>query len=217
MHEELLQRFRETDLYVVITGSFCAGRPVLAVLDDVLAAGVGVVQLREKDLDARDLLACARAFRERTLKAGALLIIDDRIDIALAAGADGVHLGQRDLPVHEARRIAPSLIIGASSHTPEQARAAEEAGASYVNIGPIFPTATKETGIPPLGPAAVGRTAPLLTIPFTVMGGIKLHNVGELIERGARHVAVVTAVTAADDVAGAARALRRAILGHNGA
>ncbi|MHB8836312.1 MAG: thiamine phosphate synthase [Candidatus Methylomirabilia bacterium] len=210
-HELLLERFRETDLYVVITEQFCAGRTALAVLDGVLAAGVGVVQLREKEIDDRELFERALAFRERTLRAGALLIIDDRLDVALAASADGVHLGQRDLPVREARRLAPELLIGASSHTPEQAWEAQDAGASYVNIGPIFPTQTKATDIPALGPAALDRTVPQITIPFTVMGGIKAHNLGALLERGARHVAMVTAVTAADDVTGAARSLRQAI------
>lgn len=216
MAGDLLERFRETDLYVVITESFCAGRTALAVLDQVLEAGVGVVQLREKQVDDRELLERARAFRERTRRAGALLIVDDRLDVALAAGADGVHLGQRDLPVREARRLAPRLLIGASSHTPEQAWEAETAGASYVNIGPIYPTETKATGIDALGPEALERTVPRLDIPFTVMGGIKAGNLGPLLARGARHVAVVTAVTAADDVAGAARELRRAIRGDRG-
>ena len=206
-----LERFRETDLYVVITERFCAGRTALAVLDSVLAAGVGVVQLREKESDDRELFERAAAFRERTRRAGALLIVDDRLDVALAVDADGVHLGQRDLPVREARRLAPALLIGASSHTPEQARDAQAAGASYVNIGPIYPTQTKATGIPALGPEAISRTAARLTIPFTVMGGIKAHNIGALLARGARHVAVVTAVTAAADVGGAVRALRLAI------
>jgi len=211
MREDRERRFRESDLYVVITECFCAGRTALAILDEVLAAGVSVVQLREKDLDDRELFARALAFRERTRRAGALLIVDDRLDVALAAQADGVHLGQRDLPVREARRLAPDLLIGASSHTPEQAWEAQAAGASYVNLGPIYPTETKVTGVPALGPEAIGRAAPRLTIPFTVMGGIKAHNLGALLERGARHVAVVTAVTAADDVAGAARDLRRMI------
>lgn len=213
---DLLERFRGTDLYVVITESFCAGRTALEVLDRVLEAGVGVVQLREKQVDDRELFERARAFRERTRRARALLIVDDRLDVALAAGADGVHLGQRDLPVREARRLAPGLLIGASSHTPEQAWEAEAAGASYVNIGPIYPTQTKATGIEALGPEALDRTVPRLGIPFTVMGGIKAHNLGPLIDRGARHLAVVTAVTAAADVAGAARELRRAMRGDRG-
>ena len=109
-----LAAFEQADLYVVITAAFCAGRTGLAVLDQVLAAGVKIVQLREKDLADRTLYELAREFRRRTEAAGSLLIIDDRVDIALAAGADGVHLGQTDLPVAAARRIAPDLIIGAS-------------------------------------------------------------------------------------------------------
>ncbi len=108
-----LAAFEQADLYVVITEAFCAGRLALTVLDQVLAAGVGIVQLREKDLDGRQLYELATAYRRLTRAAGTLLIIDDRVDIALAADADGVHLGQADLPVAAARRIAPDLIVGA--------------------------------------------------------------------------------------------------------
>ena len=122
---QCLATFNQADLYVVITESFCAGRRSLEVLEAVLAAGVGIVQLREKDLDDRRLYELALAYRQRTGAVGALLIIDDRLDIALAAGADGVHLGQTDLPVANARRIAPDLFIGASSHSLEEALAAQ--------------------------------------------------------------------------------------------
>ena len=135
-----LAAFEQADLYVVISEAFCAGRTSLTVLDKILAAGVGIVQLREKDLEDRPLYELAVEFRRRTEAAGALLIIDDRVDIALAADADGVHLGQEDLPVAAAHRVAPNLIIGASTHSLEEALAAQEAGAGYVNLGPIFPT-----------------------------------------------------------------------------
>jgi thiamine-phosphate pyrophosphorylase len=206
-----LAAFERADLYVVITQAFCAGRPGLAVLDQVLAAGVGIVQLREKDLADRRLYELAVAFRRRTEAAGALLIIDDRLDIALAAGADGVHLGQEDLPVAAAQRIAPDLIIGASSHSLEEALAAQEAGAGYVNIGPIFPTATKPAASP-LGLEAIERIAPRLRIPWSAMGGINQENIAQVSARGARHPAVMSAVTAAAEVGAAARALREAIL-----
>ncbi|MBI2435168.1 MAG: thiamine phosphate synthase [Candidatus Hydrogenedentes bacterium] len=208
---ERMHRFRETDLYVVITSDFCAGRSPLAVLDACLDAGVRLIQVREKSMDTADLFDLVMAFRVHTEEVGALLLVDDRLDVALAAGADGVHLGQRDLPVEAARYLAPELIIGASTHSLSQALAAEHAGASYVNIGPIFPTSTKTATAPPLGPDAISLIAPELGIPFTCMGGIKLENVREVAGRGARHIAVVTAVTAADDVAGAARALRLAM------
>ena len=206
-----LAAFEQADLYVVITEAFCAGRTLLTVLDQVLAAGVKIVQLREKDLADRPLYELAVEFRRRTEAAGALLIIDDRVDIALAAGADGVHLGQEDLPVAAARAIASDLIIGASTHSLEEALAAQEAGAGYVNLGPIFPTPTKPAAIP-LGVEAIQRIAPRLRIPWSTMGGINQGNIAQVVARGARHPAVMSAVTAASDVSAAAWILRKAII-----
>jgi thiamine-phosphate pyrophosphorylase len=209
-HEERLRVFQEADLYVVITEALCAGRTALEILGMTLAAGVRLVQLREKDLNGRPLYELAVEFRRQTQAAGALLMINDRLDIALAAGADGVHLGQDDLPLSAARRLGPELIIGASTHSPEEALAAEKAGASYVNIGPIFATLTKEAATP-LGPEMIDRIAPQLRIPWTTMGGIKKTNIDQVVSRGARHPAVITAVTAAPDPTAAARELRRKI------
>jgi thiamine-phosphate pyrophosphorylase len=206
-----LAAFEQADLYVVITLAFCAGRGALEVLDQTLAAGVGIVQLREKDLAGRRLYELAREFRRRTRATGALLIIDDRLDIALAAEADGVHLGQEDLPVAAARRVASDLVIGASTHSLAEALAAQAAGAGYVNIGPIFPTPTKPAATP-LGVEAIPRIAPHLKIPWSAMGGINQANIAQVVARGARHPAVMSAVTAAPDVTAAARALRQAII-----
>jgi thiamine-phosphate pyrophosphorylase len=172
---------------------------------------VKIVQLREKDLTDRALYELAQEFRRRTEAAGSLLLIDDRVDIALAAGADGVHLGQTDLPVAAARRIAPDLIVGASSHGLEEALAAQAAGAGYVNIGPIFPTATKPDAVA-LGVDAILRLTPHLTIPWSTMGGINIGNIARVVAMGARHPAVMSAVTAAADVLAAARALRETII-----
>ena len=210
-HAARMAWFDETDLYVVITESFCQGRTALDVLDAVLDAGVRLVQFREKDIEGAELYQRCLAFRQRTRDAGALLMVDDRVDIAVAVGADGVHLGQSDLPIEAARRVAPELVLGASSHDLDQALAAQEAGASYVNIGPIFPTQTKAVSTGALGPDMIDRIAPQLSVPFTCMGGIKPHNIGQVLDRGARHVAVVTAVTAAPDVRAAALELRQAI------
>jgi thiamine-phosphate pyrophosphorylase len=210
-HAERMARFERADLYVVITEAYCAGRPSADVLRAVLDAGVTLVQLREKDRPDAALYALAETFRAMTQEAGALLIVDDRVDIALACGADGVHLGLADLPIAAARTIAPDLILGASSHNLEEALAAQAAGASYVNIGPIFATQTKDVPTGAIGPEAIAAIAPGLAIPFTTMGGIKAHNIGEVVARGARHVAVVTAVTAAEDPKAAAKALRAAL------
>lgn len=211
-HDERMALFSHADLYVVITESFCGGRSAVDVLDAALGAGVKLVQFREKGLDGGELYRRCMAFRERTRSAGALLIVDDRVDIALATEADGVHLGLSDLLIEAARRIAPDLIIGGSSHNLTEALVAQEAGASYVNIGPVFATQTKDVPTGVVGPGMIAEIAPHLRIPFTCMGGIKLHNVDEVLARGARHVAVVTAVTAADDVRAAASDLRKAIL-----
>jgi len=203
--------FDQAGLYVVITEEYCGGRPGLSVLEAVLEAGVKVVQFREKGPDGGDLYRRCVAFRERTRAAGALLIVNDRMDIAMAAGADGVHLGQNDLPVAVARTLAPDLIVGASSHNLAEALAAQEEGASYVNIGPIFPTATKSVPTGAVGPEMIDEIRPYLIVPFTCMGGIRENNIHEVVARGARHVAVVTAVTQAEDVRLAAERLERAI------
>ena len=210
-HAQRLTRFNQADLYVVITGAFCAGRPALDILDQTLAAGVKLVQMREKEMSGRALYQLAREFRRRTEAAGALLIIDDRLGLALASDADGVHLGQEDLPLKAARRIAPELIIGASTHALEEALAAQDEGASYVNIGPIFATQTKP-GVIPLGVEAIDRIAPRLKIPWTTMGGITRENISQVVARGAKHPAVMSAVTAAADPRAAAMELRQIIM-----
>ncbi len=211
-HGDRMRHFEAADLYVVITEAFCAGRPALDVLDAVLGAGVRLVQCREKDWDDEKLFDHSEEFSYRCRNAGAVCIVDDRLDIALAVDADGVHLGREDLPVAKAHKLAPEHIIGASTHSLEQALAAQDAGASYVNIGPIFATRTKVKSFEPLGPDAIDAIAPQLRIPFSCMGGLTLENVDQVLERGARHPAVVTAVTAADDPGAAARALREKIL-----
>jgi thiamine-phosphate pyrophosphorylase len=210
-HAERMALFSEADLYVVITGAFCAGRGALDVLDACLDAGVRLVQMREKEGSDLDLCTLGRAFRERTRAAGALMIVDDRVDLALALDADGVHLGQTDLPIADARRIAPDLVIGASSHDPQEAAAAQDGGASYVNIGPVYATQTKSVPTGVVGLDMVDAIRPLLRVPFTCMGGIKAGNIGPVLAHGARHCAVVTAVTAAPDPRAAAAELRALI------
>jgi len=204
-------RFAQADLYVVITEAFCNGRRAIDVLEACLRAGVRLVQFREKDATGAELVEKGMAFADRCREAGALLIVNDRVDVALAIGADGVHLGQDDFPVSAARRIAPDLLVGASAHNLDEALAAQTAGATYVNIGPIYDTQTKSVPTGAVGFAMIDAIRPHLRIPFTCMGGIKAHNLDEVVRRGTRRIAVVTAVTAAPDVQAAARTLRKAI------
>jgi len=209
--EHRKERFLQTDLYPVTCERHSAGRSNLEVLDAAVRGGARIIQLREKEYAVGEFYRMALRFREVTLEAGMLLIINDHVDVALAVGADGVHLGQSDLPLAAARSIAPDLLIGISTHSRAEALAAQRGGADYVNIGPIFPTRTKEGVDRFLGPEAIAGIAAGLEVPYTVMGGISAANIDRVLARGARRVAVVTAVTMAGDMAGAIASLRERI------
>jgi thiamine-phosphate pyrophosphorylase len=211
-HHQRMQRFVEAGLYLVTSAEMSGGRDTLTIVRMALRGGVRLVQLREKNLTVRELTALARAVKALTDAADALLIVNDRLDVALAVGADGVHLGQDDLPLADARRIAPDLILGVSTHDEREAAEAQ-ASASYVNIGPLFPTGTKVWAGGFLGLEGLKRIAAGVTVPFTVMGGIKQEHIVPLVRAGARIMAVVTAVTAAPDPEQAARELLTALRG----
>jgi thiamine-phosphate pyrophosphorylase len=213
MRRERMERFSAADVYPVITQQFCAGRSGLEVCRAALEGGARLVQLREKDLSQRELVRLAAAFRELTLSYKALLIINDHLAVALACGADGVHLGQEDLPLAAARHLAPDLILGQSTHNRDEVLRAQDEGADYLNLGPVFPTATKGAVHAPLGLAGLEALLPLVKIPFTVMGGIHADNLKDVLRLGVRRVALVTEITQAPDVAAKVRELRRVILG----
>ncbi len=201
----------QADVYPVTCERLSNGRTDLEVLDAVIRGGARMIQLREKDLSKRDLYHLALKFREITTRAQVLFMINDHLDIALAVDADGVHLGQEDLPVAAARRLAPDLVLGASTHSLQEALQARQDGADYVNIGPIFPTKTKAGVENVLGPEAIAAISPHLDIPFTVMGGINDSNIDQVLKNGARRVAMVSAITQAPDIAAAVEAFRKKI------
>ena len=207
-----MKRFLDAGLYLVTSQALSAGRSTEEIVKAAISGGVRLIQLREKAMPARDFLSLAKRVRALTARSDALLIINDRLDIALASGADGVHFGQDDLSITDARRIAPGLIVGASTHSVREARRAQKEGASYINIGPLFPTQTKAWGREFLGIRGLRRILPSVRIPFTVMGGIKPDHIPTLAKAGVRTIAVVTAVTLAPAPAEAARALREQIL-----
>ncbi len=204
--QRMKQFVHEVDLYPVSCERLAQGRSDQEWLDNVLSGGAKIVQLRDKESDDRLLLEKARYFREKTREAGALFLVNDRFDIALLADADGVHLGQDDLPPEEVRGLAPDMIIGLSCNTPEQAEQLgqlEQSGAcpvSYFNIGPLYTTGTKEGLVRFIGAGAISEFASHCSLPFTVMGGIKLEHVAELVAAGAKRIAVVTAITQAEDM-----------------
>jgi thiamine-phosphate pyrophosphorylase len=202
-----LQKFRdEVTVYPVSSERLAEGRSDEQWLDDVLQGGAKIVQLRDKESTDRQLLEKAKHFRKKTSDAGALFMINDRVDIALLTDADGIHLGQKDLPSEEVVKLVPDMLIGISCNSELQASQLgkmEREGmlsASYYNIGPIYPTKTKEglTGF--IGSEAIEVFSSYVSIPFTVMGGIKLEHVTELVACGVRRIAVVTALTKAPDI-----------------
>ncbi len=197
--DERIEAFRLTDIYPVVTSEFCAGRSPVDVAASLLKGGVRLLQIREKTMPDRPFLELLRRVRELTWEYGALLIVDDRVDAALIAQADGVHLGQDDLPLPDARRIAPELLIGVSTHNADEIRQAQDEGCSYLNIGPIYPTKTKQLACTFLGLEQLRVLVPLVRVPFSVMGGIKYEHLAELKSAGAVRIAAVTAFTQAPD------------------
>jgi thiamine-phosphate pyrophosphorylase len=201
-------RLRAARLYLVC-GARPGGRDPEPVLRAALAGGVDVVQLREKAAGDDEVLAAAATFRRCCDQAGALLVLNDRPDLALAAGADGVHLGQDDMSPEQAHAVAGDrLIVGRSTHSPQQLDAA--ADADYVAVGPVHATPTKP-GRAPIGLAPVEYAAAHARVPWFAIGGITPANVGEVLAAGARRVAVVRAIADAPDPGAAARALRHAL------
>lgn len=197
------------DLYVVTDEAIGRGRTHTELARLAAAGGADVIQLRDKRLPGRDLLSAAVAIREITRDAGALFIVNDRLDVALAAGADGVHLGASDLPVGAARRIAPpGFVIGASVGSVAAAVRAAATGADYVALSPTFATGSKDDAGPGCGLATLSAVRAAVSLPLVAIGGITAANVADVIAAGADGVAVISAVVGEDNVTAAARNLR---------
>jgi thiamine-phosphate pyrophosphorylase len=195
------------DLYVITDETLGGGRTHEQQARDALAGGAGLIQLRDKTASTRRLYEAARAIRELTRAAGALLIVNDRLDIALAAGADGLHVGPDDLPVAVARGLLrPGMILGASAGTVEEAIAAEREGADYLGVGAVYEArGSKADAGAPVGPQRVGEIRAAVQVPIVGIGGIKADNAAPVIAAGADGVAVITGVVAAPDIRAAAQ------------
>jgi|SRR5208283_363529 len=197
------------DLYVITDEAIASGRTHAEIARLACAGGADAIQLRDKCCGTRELCRTGQEIKEITKETGALFIVNDRLDVALACGADGVHLGQDDLRVDVARQLAPRpFVIGVSVRNVDEAVTAEEAGADYVAVSPVFSTASKDNAGPGLGLAAVRKIRAAVTIPVIAIGGVIRENVGGVIRAGADGVAVISAVTGQPDITAAARALK---------
>ncbi|MCS7179540.1 MAG: thiamine phosphate synthase [Anaerolineae bacterium] len=199
-------------LYVITDAGLSRGRSHLEVIRAAIAGGATVVQYREKEGMTRRMIEEARALRELACQTGVLFIVNDRVDIALAVDADGIHVGQDDMPAPLARKLmGPEKIVGVSVDNLEQALQAERDGADYVGAGPIFATPTKPDAAPPIGLEGLAEICRRVSIPVIAIGGINEENAARVIAAGAAGIAVVSAVVAAPDVEAAARRLREIV------
>lgn len=187
-------------LYAILDPEQIKGRAAAEVLDQILRAGAKVLQLRCKALPASEFLDLARAARSATAHHGCRLIVNDRIDIAMACGADGVHLGQDDLPLQAGRKLLGGKLIGISTHDIEQARQAERDGADYIGFGPMFGTQTKETGYGARGIEMLGQVRAAVTIPIVAIGGVNETNVSQVWRAGANSAAIISYILGAADI-----------------
>ena len=188
------------------------GKYIISAIEQAIEGGVSLVQLRAKKLKTHDFFELSLKARESTKKKSIPLIINDRVDIALSCKADGVHLGQDDLPVFHARKIlGKKKLIGVSVNTEKEAEEAEKRGADYLGVGPIFFTQTKKDIKPPLGLEGLREIRKRVRIPILAIGGINAENAREIIEVGADGIAVVSAILATENIIKATRELAQSI------
>jgi thiamine-phosphate pyrophosphorylase len=214
LRKDLRDRIR--GLYVIIDPGVLRDRDALHVTKASLAGGARIIQLRDKTQDKGDALPLARDIRKACEAADALFIMNDHADLAVACGADGLHVGQHDLPVAEARKVlSPRQIVGTSNATAQEGSASERMGVDYVAVGAIYETATK-SNTRPAGLDTLRRVKASVNVPVVAIGGINAGNVASVVQAGADSVCVVSAVTLAWDPEAAARELAAAIRGAGG-
>ena len=206
-------RMPNFSLYVISDDNLCRGRDLLEVLSEAICGGATCIQLRGKNLSARELYTLAVKVRALTASKGVTFIVNDRLDVALAVQADGVHLGQSDLPAVAARLIMPpEMLLGVTVRNVQQAVQAQVDGASYLGAGSVFATNTKLDTGKSMGLANLVKICRSVRVPVVGIGGINAVNAGSVIAAGADGVAVVSSVISAADVAGAAREIGRAVV-----
>lgn len=188
-------------LYCITAEEYSLGRKNVLVVKEMVDNGVKIIQYRDKEKKKLEKYKECLVIRELTAKNDVTFIVNDDVDLALAVSADGVHVGQDDLPCRTVKEIAgDKLIVGVSTHSPDQAKKAVSDGADYIGVGPIFPTKTKKDVCPAVGLEYLDYVVKNIKIPFVAIGGIKLHNINEVLAHGAKCVAMVTEIVSADDI-----------------
>jgi thiamine-phosphate pyrophosphorylase len=204
-------RFADVRLYVIVTEAACS-RPWLEAAELAIQGGADCLQLREKHLDGAELLVRARQLVELCRRHRVLCIVNDRADVAILSGADGVHVGQTDLPARHVRRlVGDGLIVGASTHSLEHARQAQRDGADYIGVGPLFRSPTKPRDFT-LGPDAAAEIVRGVSMPTVGIAGVTLDNLDDALRSGVQAIAVTSSVVNAPDVRAAAAELKRRLL-----
>ena len=204
----------QTDLYALTDEGLSRGRSLEEVARALLGAGIRILQYREKRKKDGEKLEQCRLLRRITREYDACFIIDDHVDIAMLCEADGVHVGQEDIPLADVRAlVGSSMCIGVSTHAPEQALAAVQGGADYIGVGPVYATQTKEDVCAPVGLNYVDWVSSHISLPFVCIGGIKAHNIHEVVTHGGTCCALVSEFVSADDIAQAVEKVRRAMHG----
>jgi len=196
-----LPRPLPSPLYVILDPAQAKGRPLIPLLSGLLKGGAAIIQLRAKEMSPNEFFQFATEVRNHTRSSQCLFIVNDRVDIALASQADGVHLGQEDLPLRVARKLMGDKIVGISTHDLTQAVEAERDGADYIGFGPIFETATKQTGYAARGLSALREVRSAVKIPIVAIGGITEENVTQVWDAGADAAAMISDLMTAADVA----------------
>ncbi|GAB6098348.1 thiamine phosphate synthase [Halanaerocella petrolearia] len=201
-----------TDLYCITAEKYSLGRSNIEIAREMLEAGIEIIQYREKKKKMLYKYQECKKLRKMTAQADASLIINDNVDLALAVEADGVHIGQEDLPVREVRNLlGPNKIIGLSTHSPKQAREAQKKQVDYIGVGPIFETNTKEDVCAPVGLDYLDYVVENIALPFVAIGGIKEHNIDIVKNRGANCISMVTEIVGAENIKEKIQSIREKI------
>lgn len=199
----------DTDIYAITDSRLSLGRSVNDVVAALLDSGVKIIQYREKWKKAGEMLRECEALREMTRSAGAFFIVNDHISIAQLVEADGVHIGQEDLPLAKVRElVGEHCVIGLSTHSPQQAMEAVKNGADYIGVGPIYATQTKEDVCAPVGLEYLRYVAENISIPFVSIGGIKRHNIADVVRHGGKCCCLISEIVGAHDITARVREIR---------